>query len=90
MSQPTAMDNEQATAEVCATFTLGMHRQRFPELTRAEAQARLRLAAAIMSFDELSEAGENTLFAQARIETETINYRDALADLLRGETSDDV
>lgn len=88
------MDNTTATPTSAAdtwaaTFTLSMHRKRFPELVKAEAQSRLLLAAAIQRLDAAYDADPDdpALFEQVAVTEASQAYAQALADLLRGEQS---
>lgn len=69
-----------------ATFRLAMHSKACPDLKRAEAQARLRLASAIIALDDahLSDA-QHTFMEQAAVENALSEYGNALASLLRKE-----
>lgn len=72
-----------------AVVRLAFARDLHPELVRAEAAARVELAAAIMLMDEAADQpGRHNLQEQARVEECTRAYAQALADLLRGETSE--
>lgn len=63
-------------------FTRGTH----PELSRAEASARVDLAAAIMAMDEAADVpGRHNMQEQAAVEVAVRAYADALAALVRGE-----
>ena len=77
---------------VAAVHRLAMRRAFHPELRRAEAQARVQLAAAVMAMDEVEDriaAGEkiHSLYEQAAVERAKDAYAQALADLVRGESS---
>lgn len=76
-------------AQIGAVFCLATQSKLKPALRRAEAQARLALAAAIIGFDQKLEAcGDDlrqTLHEQAAIEEAKTAYAQALADLVRGE-----
>ena len=78
-------------AQISAVFCLATQDRLHPGLRRAETQARLALAAAIMAFDQRLEAcGDDlshTLHEQAAIEEAKTAYAQALADLVRGETA---
>lgn len=81
-------------SRVGAVHRLAFAREQHPELVRAEARARLDLAAAIMGMDEVDErieSGEklHSLQQQAAVELATQRYQQALADLVRGESSAD-
>lgn len=77
---------EQEAARVGATFRLAFAAKQHPELKRAEAEARLDLAAAIMAMDEADgDPMRHSLQEQAEVEAATDTYADALANLLRGE-----
>lgn len=80
--------------ETQAVVRLAFVRQKYPELVRAEAAARLRLAAAIIALDEVedrhqdrSHPGLYSLAEQAEVEAAKEQYVCALADLLRGEAN---
>lgn len=89
MPEITAQD----VARVEATFRLATTGRRHPELKRLEADARLDLAAAIMKFDDADATDEaragsrHTLHEQAAVERAVTAYRDALANLVRGDDS---
>lgn len=73
---------------------LAFERKQQPEPVRAEAGVRVDLAAAIMGMDEVDERIENgekvhSLHQQAAVELATQRYQQALADLIRGESSAD-
>lgn len=73
-----------------ATYILVTRAEQFPELRRTEAQARLKLAAAIQAMDEIEDlaaAGHkvHSLAEQAEVERAKDTYAQALADLLRGQ-----
>lgn len=85
---------------IAAIFRLDKARSAYPELARAEAQARLMLAEAIMEWDEkrfeveaAKDRGDNPrphdLYEQAAVNSALKAYGDALAALVRGEESDD-
>lgn len=66
-------------------FARGTH----PELNRAEASARVDLAAAIMAMDEAADVpGRHNMQEQAAVETAIRAYANALAALVRGEASE--
>ncbi|PUB32535.1 hypothetical protein C8K30_1011061 [Promicromonospora sp. AC04] len=81
-------DADAASVEdVATTFRLAVMAERHPALRRAEARARLRLAAAIQAMDEAgSVPGRHDLGEQAAVELASQRYSRALADLVRGET----
>lgn len=87
---PPAPEADPAT-QIGAVFRLATQDTLHPELRRAETQARLALAAAIMAFDQKLEACDydlsHTLHEQAAIEEAKTAYAQALADLVRGETA---
>lgn len=92
IQNPTSSTEEyaQAVARLGAVHRLAMGRQQRPELARAEANARVALAAAILAMDEVDEriaAGEklHSLQEQANVEVASGAYTLALANLLRGE-----
>lgn len=83
-------EQEREAARLGAAYLLGHRRMAHKELVRAEAQARLGLAAAIIAMDQVKEriaAGEkiHSLNEQAAVELTKNAYAQALADLLRGE-----
>ncbi|MEW1881876.1 MULTISPECIES: hypothetical protein [Nocardiaceae] len=72
-----------------ATFRLAMHSKSCPDLKRAEAQARLRLASAIIALDDAHLSDErHTFMEQAAVENALGEYGNALASLLRKEHSE--
>jgi len=82
--------NHREAIRVNAIARLSFARQLHPELRRAEATARVDLAAAIVAMDTVEnrvEAGEkrHSLNEQAAVEQATRNYAEALARLIRGE-----
>ena len=78
----------QEEARVGATFRLTMMRDLVPELKKAEAAARLDLAAAIIAMDVAADIpGRHNLSEQVTVEDAREAYGHALADLLRGEAS---
>ena len=87
-----ATDPEAEAQRVAAVHRLGISKAFHPELRRAEAQARVQLAAAVMAMDEVEDriaAGEkiHSLYEQAAVERAKDAYAQALADLVRGESS---
>ena len=74
---------------VAAIARLGFAREQHPDLIRAEAHARVELAAAIMALDEAEdtaeERGAHTMHEQVAVEEATRRFAQALADLVRGE-----
>lgn len=70
--------------EVQAVSRLAFARKQYPELVRAEADARVELARSILEMDEAVEAGP-AIGEQAQVEIAIRGYAEALADLLRGE-----
>lgn len=78
-------------ARVGATARLAFARQQHPELVRAEAQARLDLAAAIMAMDDAADLpGRHNFNEQVAVEQAKDHYAAALADLVRGEAASSV
>ncbi|MFI8089116.1 hypothetical protein ACIF9R_12475 [Streptomyces sp. NPDC086080] len=76
--------------KVAAVHRLSVMSERHPELKRRVADARLELAAAILTMDAVEEriqAGEkiHSLQEQAAVELAKNAHAQALADLLRGE-----
>ena len=64
-----------------------------PELVKAEAEARVRLAAAVIALDDIEKRislGEpmHSLYEQMLVEQAKNEYAQALADLMRGQASD--
>lgn len=73
---------------ISAIARLAFARQRHTDLSRAEAAARVELAAAIMVMDEAADvAGRHNLAEQAAVNVALTAYGQALADLIRGETA---
>lgn len=86
---PVASQSEDAEL-VGIAYTLTVRKTQYPQLVRAEAQARLRLAAAIAALDETEdriEAGMaiHSLNEQLAVERAKDDYAQALADLVRGQ-----
>lgn len=90
------LTDDKRTPNIVAVARLASARQVRPELKTREAEARVELAAAIMTMDEIrdedddSDEGDfNPLLMLAEIEVETLKntYAQALADLLRGYPS---
>lgn len=85
-SELTVEEHEREMARVGAVSRLAFARKQHPELVKAEAQARVNLAAAIMAMDEAADQpGRHNLFEQAAVETALQEFGRALADLVRGE-----
>lgn len=81
-------DGIASAEEVATAFTLAVMTGDHPELRRAEARARLRLAAAIKTMDAAqSVPGRHDLHEQAAVEQASRAYTQALADLVRGDDS---
>lgn len=75
-----------AGVRLTATMRLAVARQDHPELKTAESEARLNLAAAIITLDEVQDTpGRHNLAEQAAVERAKDAYAQALANLLRGE-----
>lgn len=71
-----------------AVARLAFARKQNPDLVRAEAAARVDLAAAIMAMDEAEDIpGRHNLNEQVAVEAALRAYGHALADLIRGEAS---
>lgn len=85
-SELTVEEHEREMARIGAVSRLAFARKQHPELVKAEAQARVNLAAAIMAMDEAADQeGRHNLFEQAAVETALQEFGRALADLVRGE-----
>ena len=74
-----------------ATMVLAQRSSTHPQLRRAEAQARVELAAAILVWDaaELAKSEDlsvHTLNEQQAVNTALQKYGEALANYLRGES----
>ncbi|MDO5865179.1 MULTISPECIES: hypothetical protein [Paenarthrobacter] len=85
-------DLDAEAQRVAAVHRLATSKAFHPELRRAEAQARVQLAAAVMAMDEVEDriaGGEkiHSLHEQAAVERAKDAYAQALADLVRGESS---
>ena len=85
-------DLDAEAQRVAAVHRLATSKAFYPELRRAEAQARVQLAAAVIAMDEVEDriaAGEkiHSLYEQAAVERAKDAYAQALADLVRGESS---
>lgn len=88
MADTSSITEEQ---KISTVYQLSMMSGRHPEMKRRVADARLELAAAILTMDavdERIEAGEkiHSLQEQAAVEHAKNTYAQALADLLRGES----
>lgn len=71
---------------VQAVYRLATMRRARPDLGRAEASARVQLAAAILVMDEAADKpGRHNLQEQQQVNQCMEVYAQALADLLRGE-----
>lgn len=73
-------------------FRLSMMSQKFPELSKAEREARLSLAGTIAAWDEsenpsegIHVAGWHNVLEQLAVNHALTDYGNALANLLRGE-----
>ena len=85
-SELTVEEHEREMARVGAVSRLAFARKQNPELVKAEAQARVNLAAAILAMDEAADQpGRHNLFEQAAVEIALQEFGRALADLVRGE-----
>ena len=73
-----------ATAPLDATLLLSGTEERHPGLRKAEARARLDLAAAIIAMDQAKATG-GSLQAQVAVENTLMAYGNALANLIRGD-----
>lgn len=76
--------------KVDATHRLAMNKIACPDLVEAEAEARVRLAAAIIALDDIEERisfGEpmHSLYEQMLVEQAKDEYAQTLANLLRRE-----
>lgn len=80
---------DQQDQRIRAALVLATARELYPELVRAQAQARLDLAAAVLAYDRAHAEHDGddryTLAEQAAIEQASAGYVRALADLVRGE-----
>ena len=71
-----------------AVARLAFARKQNPDLVRAEAEARVVFAAAIMAMDEAEDVpGHHNLNEQVAVEVALRAYGQSLADLIRGEAS---
>lgn len=78
---------ESELAKIQAVSRLAFARTTFPELRKAEAEARLVLAAAIIAMDDAGGLpGRHNLYEQELVNTALAEYGQALANLIRGET----
>ena len=76
------------TSRVAAIARLASARKQHPELGREEADARVDLAAAIIAMDEAADVpGHHNLVEQVAVEQAKDRYAQALANLIRGESS---
>lgn len=84
-------DHAREMAHVGAVHRLAMTAVQRPDLRKAEAQARIELAAAIIAFDEVEDRIANgekihSLQEQVNVELATTAYRTALMNFLRRES----
>ena len=77
------------TDKLAAVARLGLLKDSTPSLVAAEADARTTLAAAIMMMEAQQAAGDPAVFEQAIVESALVAYGNALADRLRGTTSEE-
>lgn len=87
-------NHQREIARIGAVHVLAMNRQSYPQLVRAEAQARLDMAVAVIAMDEIDvrvATGEkiHNLQEQASVEMASHAYLQALANLVRGELPED-
>lgn len=76
-------------ARVVAVAQLEFARKKYPELSRAAATARLDLVAAIIAMDEAEDIpGRHNLNEQLAVETALRDYGNAVAALIRGDTTE--
>lgn len=69
-----------------ATLRLSMNGEKSPKLRKAEAEARLKLAAAIILMDAKQDViGQHSLYEQHAVNEALRNYGNALASLVRNE-----
>lgn len=90
MSTSTAAPDHLATdaLRVQAISQLAFAREQYPDLGRAEASARLDLAAAIIAMDEAEDVpGRHNLQQQLNVNNALHAYGQAIADLIRGEST---
>lgn len=80
-------DTAREADRLAAIVTLSCAAECHPRLRRAERSARLDLAAAITAMDEAERTTATSLAEQAAVEMALHAYGQALADLLRGDTS---
>lgn len=87
------LTDDKRTPNIVAVARLASARQVRPELAEREAEARVELAAAIMTMDEIRDEAVDEGFspllmlAEGEVETLKNTYAQALADLLRGYPS---
>ena len=93
-ADPVELTEEETAIEMSrigAMSRLAFARKQSPELVRAEAQARVDLAAAIMAMDEAEGIpGRHNFIEQANVEIASRKLLFALADLIRGEADSSV
>lgn len=87
-----ALDTADDAALQSVVYTMAMRKIQYPQLVHTEAQARLKLAAAIAAMDEAEDRIEmgmaiHSLNEQAAVEQAKDAYGQALADLMRGQAS---
>lgn len=89
MTEQDSHEQVREMQRIDAVARLAFARGTHPELNRAEASARVDLAAAIMAMDEAADVpGRHNMQEQAEVERAIRAYADALADLVRGEASE--
>lgn len=93
MAEQDSTEQVRETQRIGAVARLAFARKTHPELGRAEASARVDLAAAIMAMDEAEDADghgvhRHSMQEQAAVEVAVRAYADALAALVRGEVQD--
>jgi hypothetical protein len=82
----TTVDVEHEVHKVSAIARLAFAREAHPDLRKAEAEARVNLAAAIMAMDSAYDLpGQHDLNEQMLVERTKHAYAQALANLVRGE-----
>ena len=79
-------DNQPPAWGATATLRLAMNSEKSPELRKAEAQARLKLASAIILMDAKQDViGQHNLNEQHMVNDALREYGNALAGLVRNE-----
>lgn len=77
------MNEEDTAAQVRAIFRLAFAEDKNPELKRAEVEARLALATAIIALHAAEDSSTDVAQMESAVERATEAYRRAMSDFLR-------